>query len=556
VANNRKTVQNNCVTPRKRAECWLTDAYDETTRLEVMKILEKPDQLFAAFSKELSFGTGGLRELMGVGTNRINVYTIRTATQALANYIKKMGISSPTVLIGYDVRHNSVTYAEEAAKVLSHNQITTLLTKKSCPTPLISFGCRHYNCTAAIVITASHNPSTYNGYKVYWSDGGQIVSPHTEGIQAEINQAPILSIGPNGKIHFVGYELDDAYLSELTKWQLFPPSPIELIYTPLHGTGIRLIPKALQSMGYNDIEYVELQKPEDANFSNAPSPNPEDPTALKLGTEQLIQTGRDLLIATDPDADRIGVVALHRKKAVILTGNQIASLSLYHLCKTLSQRNQFPVRAACIKTIVTSELFRKIGESFGASCIEVLTGFKYIAEQITQWEQGPNQPTYLFGAEESCGYLYGNLARDKDAISAACLIAEMGAQAKKEDKTLVDRLYDLYSLFGIHCERLVTLPFNKSPMTSLRNNPPTSVGGITVNSIQDYLKEGLNLPKSDVLRFWLDDGSKLVIRPSGTEPKIKIYAETFLINSQNLNEDILNCDQKTHHLTEELKLLL
>lgn len=519
----------------RRIQSWLDGPFDTATKEEIRRLqAHDPQGLSDAFFKNLSFGTGGMRGIMGVGTNRINIYTIRMATQGLANYIKKQPGGRPCVFIGYDVRRLSREFAEETAKVFAGNGIRALLSKTICPTPLVSFACRYYQCIGAVMITASHNPPQYNGYKVYWKDGCQVVAPHDQAIMkeaAKITSPDQVLMGT--EYEEIGSEIDLEYLKELKHLQMLPELrkiPLKIIYTNLHGTGIRLIPKALKEWGYSRLSFVEKQKPLDGNFSFAPSPNPEDAAALQLGTEQLLHEGADLLIATDPDADRIGVVA----SGVRFTGNQIACLCLHHICTTLKAKGQFPSNGAFIKTIVTTELFKAIAEDFGGKCIDVLTGFKYIGEQIGIWESTGNAYQFLFGAEESYGYLIGTFVRDKDAISAACLIAEAAAAAKKEGLTLADRLNQIYEKYGVHRESLTNLSFADSKagmeqmqdlMKRLRKCPPTQIGGVRVASVEDYLHGFGSLPPSDVLRFWLEGGSKLVIRPSGTEPKIKIYGE-------------------------------
>ena len=426
----------------QRANAWLQEPFDEATQLEVRRMINSdPKSLSDAFFKELSFGTGGLRGLMGPGTNRLNIYTIRAATLGLARVLLKQS-TNPSVFIGYDVRHHSKEFAEEATRVLTANGIRVYLTKEICPTPLVSFGCRFYRCSAAIMITASHNPSNYNGYKVYWSDGGQVVAPYDQEIIDEVRKIAIdqpIALSPldSPLIQWVGDKLDEAYLAALKSLQLHHASPIKILYTPLHGTGIRILPSALNSWGYSDLHLVEEQKKPDADFTHASSLNPEEEKALKLGQEKQLQIKADLLIATDPDADRIGIAVLHQGKSVILTGNQIACLCLHHICTTLHSREKFPSNAAFIKTIVTTELFRKIAEKFGGLCVDVLTGFKYIGQQITLWQ---DTHQYLFGAEESHGYLFGTLVRDKDAINSSCLIVEMAALAKKQNLTLIPPL--------------------------------------------------------------------------------------------------------------------
>jgi phosphoglucomutase/phosphomannomutase len=514
---------------------------------------------------------------MGVGTNRLNIYTVRAATLGLANAILQQPLppEGHFVFIGYDVRKHSKEFALDAARVLAAKGIHVRLTTEICPTPLVSFGCRLYGCSAAIMITASHNPPDYNGYKVYWNDGGQVVPPHDQEIIDEVHKIPVerpipLSSADSPLITWVGRELDAEYLAALKELQLYPPLPLKILYTPLHGTGSRIIPEALQSWGYLDLHSVEEQKDPDGQFTHAPSPNPEEKKALELGMQQLMEEKRDLLIATDPDGDRIGVVIMDENKPVILSGNQVACLCLYHICTALISRKEWPSNAAFIKTIVTTELFRKIVEHFGGHCIDVLTGFKYIGEQITLWQNSFDAYQYLFGAEESCGYLFGTLVRDKDAISSSCLIAETAAFAKKQNLTLLDRLYLLYQKFGIHRELLIHLAFEESPvgmgqmdrlMQRLRQTPPTTIASIPVECSEDYLTSTskhlpsgksarLKLPQSNVLRFWLSDGSKFVIRPSGTEPKIKIYGEVVQKEVQNVAQDIRSADERLAHRIE------
>ena len=565
-----------------RAKTWLNETFDPETRAEVQRMIDSdPKALSDAFFKELSFGTGGLRGIMGVGTSRLNIYTIRAVTLGLANALLKQPKPEKghSVFIGYDVRHHSREFAEVAARVLAASGIQVKLSTEICPTPIVSYACRRYSCSAAIMITASHNPPAYNGYKVYWNDGGQVVSPHDKEIIEEVRKVAVdgpIAMSPldSPLIHWIGRELDEAYLKELKSLQLYPPESIKIVYSPLHGTGIRIIPDALRSWGYSDIRLVEEQKTPDGNFTHAPSPNPEEKKALELGTKQLLREKADLFIATDPDADRMGIVVLDKGTPFPLTGNQIACVALYHICVALTTSGQFPPNAAFIKTIVTTELFRKIAESFGGVCIDVLTGFKYIGEQMTIWQNSFDAYQYLFGAEESYGYLVGTMVRDKDAISASCLIAEAAAQAKKQNLTLADRLYQIYEKFGIHREALATLTFEESSsgmekmatlMQKLRKNHPAKIGNMSIETIEDYLSSTsknlssgesnrLTLPKSDVLRFWLKDGSKLIIRPSGTEPKVKIYAEVAEHNNKKqIDVAMQQADERLKHLIETFR---
>lgn len=473
----------------------------------------------------LKFGTGGLRGLMGEGQGRINITTIGAITGALASYIlanRETGKSG--VLIGYDSRHGSKRFAEEAAKVLAANGIPVYLCPEIRPVPFISFGCRHLSCQAAIMITASHNPASYNGYKVYWSDGGQVVHPHDTGIMEEMSKKKQVLRTETPLIHSV--EIDDAYLASLSSLQTYPEKCGDLLkitYTSLHGTGITLAPQAFALWGFHNVNYVEEQIVPDGDFPTVSSPNPEEDSALKLGIEKMMRENSDLLLATDPDADRVGVMVRHEGQAIRLNGNQIICLCLEHLCSS----GKLPPNPACVKTIVTSELFQAIADAHHIPCFNVLPGSKHIAALIRQWES--NGPTFLFGGEESYGYMLGAYTRDKDGIASSLLIAEMALRAKLEGKTLIDKLNDLYAKYGNFAEEVYAL---KLPETAFV--PPTKLLNTKVIAIDDYRQslhtnlqtgktENLPFPKSNVLTLWLEDGTKLTVRPSGTEPKIKFY---------------------------------
>ncbi len=525
----------------KRVSAWLKEPYDTDTQNEVRSLQKKaPAALIDAFYTTVAFGTGGMRSVMGAGTNRLNKYTIQGATQGLANYILGQKIKEPKVFISYDSRNNSRLFAEETARVLAGNGIEVFITHGLRPTPFVSFGCRLHRCTAAVMITASHNPHEYNGYKVYWSDGGQVVPPHDNGIITEVKkiESPSqvkLAEFSNTLIHEVGEEDDEAYYKALLPLQNHPSvnkekgSKLKIIYSPLHGCGITTLPEGLKRWGFTNISYVEEQKNPDGNFPAAPSPNPEQKEALELGIKQLIGEKGDVFLATDPDADRLGVVVRHEGVPFVLNGNQIASLFLYYLCKT----KPLPDNCGAVTTIVTTELFKLIAESHGVVPFEVLTGFKYIGEKIHEWERS-KEFTFLFGAEESLGFLYGTHSRDKDATIAACLIAEMALMLKVQNKTLLDLLAEIYKKYGPFLEKQLSVSFGggkkgietmQELMKNLRDNPPKEINGDKVVEVEDYLtgKTHILLPKSNVLAFRLEDKTKFVIRPSGTEPKIKIY---------------------------------
>lgn len=548
----------------KRIQEWLDGPYDEETKNYLRT--HKPEELIDAFYTDLSFGTGGLRGIMGIGTNRINRYTIQIATQGLANYILKQKIKSPSVMIGYDSRHHSLLFAQEAARVLAANKIKVYLLKELRPTPYISFATRYKRSTSGIMITASHNPAIYNGYKVYWSDGAQVVSPHDTRIMDQVHA--ISSIRDvkitdlkDPLIEILDTEpLDAAYLDAIRPLQLFPNenrkrgSSLNIIYTSLHGTGITICPKALQDWGFTTIHYVEEQIKPDGDFPTVKFPNPEFKETLQMGIDKLVKTNSDLLIANDPDADRAGVVVMHQNSPVILTGNQIASICVYYLSEILTQRHTMPEKGAFVTTIVTTELLKIIANHFGKPCFEVLTGFKYIGEKIDLWEQGKEGAfQFLYGAEESYGSLRGTHARDKDAPVASCLISEIALYVKQQGKTLVDYLNRIYAQFGVFKEKQLSINYNpgkegmeamQKAMQTLRKNPPNQIAGKAVIFSADYEKGIDGLPQSDVLLYRLADQSKLIIRPSGTEPKLKIYAEMHGSSATEANLDALLASAK------------
>lgn len=541
---------------KRNIDSWLKGDFDPETKSTIQKMLqENPKDLVDAFYTNLSFGTGGLRGLMGVGTNRMNSYTVSAATQGLANYLLKQNPSKElSVVIGYDSRHLSREFAEEAAKVLARNGIKVYLFSDLRPTPLVSYTCRQKKCSAGIVITASHNPPEYNGYKVYWSDGAQILPPHDKGIIQEVehiadrSQVKMTTID-NPLIHWIHDEMDHDYIKATNPLQLYSDDnhskgkELKVIYTSLHGTGITMVPQLLKSWGFTNVKLVENQCVPDGNFPTVTYPNPEEPEALEQGIALLKKEHADILLATDPDTDRVGLAVNHHGKIEILNGNQIASLCVAHVCDALTKQNRMPEKGAFIKTIATTELFKAIVEQYKKPCFDVMAGFKYIAELINRWDREANGHQFIFGGEESYGYQLGTLTRDKDAVIASALICEVALQAKLQNKTLIDLLHDLYRKFGVYTEKLISVKFpetkaGKEQMTKgialLQDNPPKSFAGIDVVTLDDY-KRGLTidlktnqtkkitLPQTSCLVFWLSDGSKLIVRPSGTEPKIKIY---------------------------------
>lgn len=573
---------------QKRVQQWLEGDYDEETKEQIRHLMkEKSGELIDAFYTTLSFGTGGLRGIMGVGSNRINAYTIRFATQGLANYLKQHEAKEGThsVFIGYDCRINSRAFAEEAAQVLAGNGIRAYLCSSLRPTPLVSFGCRHHSCSAAIMITASHNPPEYNGYKVYWEDGGQVLPPHDRGIIQEVNaiqdtkqvqRAPL----NDPLIVPVGADTDTAYIQAITPLQHYPEQnaqsgkELQLVFSNLHGTANTLVPQALAAWGFNRVSQVKEQEEPDGNFPTVRSPNPEDREALELGIRQLMEEKADLLLGTDPDTDRVGAAIRQGEEVVLLSGNQTACICLYHICEALEAQGTLDPNICFVKTIVTSELFRTIAEGHGCSCADTLTGFKYIAEKIREWELDPeNGHRYVFGGEESYGYLLGTHARDKDAVIACCLICEAALHAKLQGKTLVDILHDIYRKYGVFREHLISLKFPETKegrermsqaLTTLRDQPPETFAGVAITKIEDFqssetydLKEGtkstLAFPSSNVLRYQLADGSWVVVRPSGTEPKVKLYAGVNSQETENIDASIAQCEKRLDALLGDIE---
>lgn len=574
---------------QKNVDEWLNGNYDQSTKEEIQQLIkENPQEIVDAFYTTLSFGTGGLRGIMGVGTNRMNVYTVRAATQGLANYINmqpKTG-QEHSAFIGYDSRLNSRLFAEESAKVLAGNGIRVYIFEDIRPTPFVSFGCRYKKCIAGIMITASHNPANYNGYKAYWADGGQILPPHDAKIIQEVqrvtdpSQVKAIANLHHPLIEWVGKGIDQAYFQAIAPLQNYPKenqefgNSLKIVYTSLHGTGISVMPQALANWGFTNLTLVEKQVIPDGNFPTVAYPNPEEKAALQLGIKKLEEVKGDLLIATDPDADRIGVVVCHQGSSHMLNGNQVAALCLDHVCNALTTQGRMPAKAAFIKTIVTTELFKTICDSYHKTCVNVLTGFKYIAQKIREWEKdSKNGLQFVFGGEESYGYLLGTQVRDKDAVIMSALICEIALKAKREGRTLVDVLEDLYKRHGVFFETLLSLKFEETKegkekiaagIKRLQHSPPQSLGGIPVVVLEDYqlsiktdLQTGkvekITLPKSDVLLFWLADESKVIIRPSGTEPKVKIYCGVREKSIPSIPEALVAAEAKANALSHDLQ---
>ncbi|HPZ74904.1 MAG TPA: phospho-sugar mutase [Candidatus Pacearchaeota archaeon] len=538
---------------------WLRQPIDEDDKQWILNNLEtNPQELIEAFYQDLEFGTGGLRGIIGIGSNRMNKYTVSIATQGLANYILQNANKPFKVVIAYDSRNMSKEFANISAEVLSANEIEVFLFSELRPTPLLSFAVRYLQATAGIVITASHNPKQYNGYKVYWSDGGQLVPPHDKGVIDEVKKVGEYSnVKKNinkSLIHIINDEIDNAYLNQLNKLQFLSeivPKSQKIVYTPLHGTGVTLVPKALHSWGFDKLYLVEEQSIPDGNFPTTKSPNPEEKAAMELAIKKAKQTDADLILATDPDADRVGTgIKMPNNDYKLLNGNQIAALLTYYNLEMRKNLNSLPSNAFIVKTIVTTELMREIADDYNVKTYDVLTGFKYIAELIRLKE---GKETFICGGEESYGFLSADWVRDKDAIMTSCQIAELQEYAAMNGKTLMDILEMLYEKYGYFLEDQKSISMTgiegmenmKKLMDNYRNNPPEMINNIPVVKILDYqiskaknIKsnsiDNIDLPKSNVLQFILEDDTKITIRPSGTEPKIKYY---FAIVKKNINNE-------------------
>lgn len=568
---------------RKRAEVWLGNEFNEETRFEVRQMLDNDEKkLIDAFYKDLEFGTGGLRGVMGAGTNRMNIYTLGMATQGLANYLIKHKGNKIKVAIAHDCRNNSRLFAETTANIFSSNGFEVLLFEDLRPTPELSFAIRHYGCDSGVVITASHNPPEYNGYKAYWCDGGQVVAPHDIGIIEEVRKIKSVNeikFQPNKElITIIGEETDNAFLSEVVKLSIHPEAikqngDIKIVYTPVHGTGITLVPKALKLLGFSNIFNVPEQDISDGNFPTVKSPNPEEPATLKMAINKALEVDADLVMATDPDADRVGVATRNRQgDFVLLNGNQTCALLSWYILSQYSKKKKYKGDEYVIKTIVTTDLIDKMADSYNINCYNVLTGFKFFAELIHKLE---GKEKYIGGGEESYGFLAGDFVRDKDAVSACSLIAEITAWAKSKGKSLYDLLIDIYFEHGLYREKLINVVKKGAEgateiaamMNSYRNTPPMTINNNKVVQILDYQKlESLNcitgrkapilLQQSNVLQFILEDGSKISVRPSGTEPKIKFYfsVNTRLKEKAEFEETCEELDKRVTDIINDLKL--
>ena len=523
------------------ADRWLNGCIDESTKQEILRMREEnPEEFNDAFYRTLEFGTGGLRGIMGLGTNRMNFITVSMTTQGFCNYIKQKKTQGEVrCVISHDSRNNSRNFALTTARVMAANGFKVFLFEDMRPTPELSFAVRELKADAGVMITASHNPKEYNGYKAYWNDGAQLTAPDDELVIEQVNTITDISQVKTQQVDYnitiIGKDIDQVYIDRVKSLSLdngyiSRNKGLKIVYTPLHGTGIKLIPQALKAYGFDNVSIVEPQAVADGNFPTCVSPNPEEPAALELGLQQAQRENADILLATDPDADR-EALAVKKKNGewILLNGNQTASLFTYYLLKRWSEEGRLTGNQYIIKTIVTTELVRKIAESFNVECYDTLTGFKHIAAKIKSME---GKKEYIGGGEESFGYLIGDFVRDKDSVSGCCILAEMAAYASDKGQTLYDMLLDIYAQYGFYQEKQVSIVRKgqsgaeeiKAMMTTFRTNPHTSLAGEKVERIADYLEcEKTGLPSSNVLQYFLSDGSKVSVRPSGTEPKIKFY---------------------------------
>jgi len=543
---------------KSRYEQWINhNQLDDEIRSLLEEKKNNSKELEDCFYKNLEFGTGGMRGEIGAGTNRMNIYTVRKASEGLAKYIEASGDEAKKqgVVIAYDSRHKSPEFAMEAAKTLATHGIQTYVFEELRPTPELSFAVRHLNAFSGIVVTASHNPPEYNGYKVYGSDGGQLPPLAADTVIEKVNEVEneLLiqveaeeTLKQSGLIKIIGEEIDQAYTEKLTTISVNPTLSqevdVKLVFTPLHGTANKPVRRGLEALGYKDVTIVKEQELPDPNFSTVKSPNPEEHAAFELAIRDGKQVEADLLIGTDPDADRLGVAVKDENgEYVVLTGNQTGAILLHYLLSEKKQKGVLPENGVVLKTIVTSELGREIAKSYGLDTIDTLTGFKFIGEKIKEYEE-TGQYTFQFGYEESYGYLIGDFARDKDAVQAALLAVEVAAFYKKKGMTMYQGLNDIYKEYGYYREGLESLTLKGKEgaeqinglLASFRSAPPTSVAGRKVVSVEDYKAserkyldngntEGIDLPKSNVLKYFLEDGSWFCLRPSGTEPKVKFY---------------------------------
>ena len=563
---------------------WLAGNYDETTKNTIRDLqANHPNELEESFYKNLEFGTGGLRGIMGVGTNRINKYTIGMATQGFANYLSK---SYPgenvSVAIGHDSRNNSRFFAETTAAVFAANGFTVYLFETLRPTPELSFAIRHLGCKAGVVCTASHNPKEYNGYKAYWNDGGQLVPPHDKNVIIEVEAIQSVDevkwSGGENNIKLLGNDMDAAYIKMVKSLSVYPEiiekqKDLKIVYTPIHGTGITMVPQVLSAFGFTNVHVVEEQSIPDGNFPTVAYPNPEESETMSIGLAKAKALDADILLGTDPDADRVGVgVKNHKGEWVLMNGNQTAVLAFAYMMEARRAKGIAKPNDMVITTIVTTEMINEVAKQNQVACYNVLTGFKWIAELIKEKEASEN---YIIGGEESFGLMIGDQIRDKDAVSAVALLCEMAAYEKSKGRTLFDKMIELYVQYGFYYENLISITKKgmngqqeiANMMEGYRQAPPDTINASKVVTLLDYeLQKGTNLltgetwkislPKSNVLQFITEDGSKISARPSGTEPKIKFYfsVNTTLNNASEFDDKYVLLQNKINGIIGDMKL--
>ena len=557
-----------------KIEEWSKPPFDEETRAQLNLLKQNPEQLDDAFYKDLEFGTGGMRGIMGIGTNRINAYTLGKSTQGLCDYLKSTFSKTPIkVVIAYDCRNNSKSLAVKVAEIFSANNVKVFIFSDLRTTPELSFAVKHLDAHCGIVLTASHNPPEYNGYKVYWKDGGQIVPPQDNEIIEQINNTRFSDIQFNAKKEFIEWidqKVDQAFFDQSVQLGQFEQNGREnfkIVFTPLHGTSITAVPQVLAKAGYTDVHLVEAQSSPNGNFPTVESPNPEEPEALKMALDLANGIGADMVIGTDPDSDRLGIaVRDHNNKFRLLNGNQTMVVMTYFLLEQWKKSKRLDGRQFVASTIVSTPMIQKMAQAYGIQYRETLTGFKWIGKLI---EDFPSLE-FIGGGEESFGYLVGDAIRDKDAVTATLLACEVGTYAKNNNQSFYEILIECYRKFGAYKEKLISFTQKgkegadkiKAMMEGYRNNPPKEISGIKVSQSEDYLKseqifilenrsEKINLPKADVLIFSLEDHSKIAVRPSGTEPKIKFY---FSVNDK-LHEDE-DWDTVEFQLDQKISILI
>ena len=568
----------------EKVNLWLNGNYDDATKAEIKKIQSAGgDELAEAFYRNLEFGTGGLRGIMGVGTNRMNKYTVGMATQGFANYLNKVyGDAEVKVAIAHDCRNNSRFFAETVANVFAANGIKVFLFEALRPTPELSFTIRHLGCQAGVVCTASHNPKEYNGYKAYWNDGGQLVPPHDKNVIKEVDAISSVDEvkwnGGEANITIIGKEMDEAFIEMVKGLSVYPEAierqkDLKIVYTPIHGSGITLMPQVLKRFGFDNVTIVEEQAVPDGNFPTVVYPNPEEAEAMSIGLKKAKEMDAEILLGTDPDSDRVGIAVKNTKgEWVLMNGNQTAALAFNYMIEARKAKGLSKPNDMVVKTIVTTNLIDDLAAANGITCYNVLTGFKWIAELMTEKEGKEN---YIIGGEESYGLMIGDKIRDKDAISAVAILCEMAAYEKDKGRSLFEKLIDLYVQFGLYKEGLISITKKgmrgaeeiAEMMQEYRENPPKELQGVPVVQLLDYdmqvgknLKDGsswtIELPKSNVLQFVLEDGSKISARPSGTEPKIKFYfsVKTKLESADKFYETEKELDARIDAIAKEMGL--